>query len=162
MGQTVEYDPDSYVTADTAREAAKLLADYCTAADMEQSGRIVQKIQQVIAARGYDPSGDEMYGARVTYVDGEGDAYAGMVMEPHVTEMAAEQAYDPHKEEYVDPGDYPMGTVQLVYFPTGVPGDDMFFDRPDDLEVATSIPPATHPDDSHCYYPGWDHARENE
>lgn len=159
--QTIEYNEEAYVQRGDAQTAAKMLADYCDGNGMDVEARIVRSIQQVLAARGHTPdAGDEMYGARVTFVDDDGDAFAGFVMEPHVTELPAERAYDPNKDEYVDPGDYPMGTVQLVYFPGGVPGDDVFFDRPDDLEVATSVTPATHPEDTYCYFPGWDHARE--
>lgn len=158
--QTIEYDPEAYVRQGEAQTAAKMLAEYLNGNGMEPAGRIVQNIQQVVAARGYSPDSDEMYGARVTYVDDDGDAYAGFVMEPHVTEMPYEEAWDPHKEEYVDPADYPMGTVQIAYFPGGIPGEDMFFDRVDDLEAETSLPPATHPEDTWCYFPGWDYARE--
>lgn len=158
--QTIEYDPEAYVRRDDAQQAAKMLAEYCNGNGMEPAGRIVQNIQQVIAARGYSPDGDEMYGARVTYVDDDGEAYAAIVMDPHVTELPYEKCWDPHEEKYVDPADYPMGTVQLVYFKDGVPGDHVFFDRLSDLEVATSLPPATHPDDTWCYFPGWDYARK--
>ncbi len=161
QSQTIEYNPEAFVRQDDAQTAAKMLAEYLIGNGMEPAGRIVQNIQQVLSARGFKPGdGDEMYGARVTYVDDDGNAYAGIVMEPHVTEMPHEQAWDPHEEEYVDPADYPMGTVQIVYYPGGIPGDDVFFDRLDNLEVKTSLPPATHPDDTWCYFPGWDYARE--
>lgn len=159
--QTIEYNEEAYVRREDAQVAAKMLAEHCDGNGMEVEARIVKGIQQVLAARGHTPDdGFEMYGARVTFVDGDGDAYAALVMEPHVTEMTADKAYDPRKGEYVDPADYPLGTVQLVYYPGGIPGDDVFFDRLSDLEVETSITPATHPDDTWCYFPGWGHARE--
>jgi len=159
--QTIEYDPAAYVRKEDAQIAAKMLAEYLNGNSMEAAGRLVENIQQVVAARGWSPDTDDaMYGTQITFVDSDGEAYAGYVMEPHVTEMPVDEAWDPNKREYVDPADYPMGTVQLIYFPDGVPGDNMFFDRISDLEVKTSVSPATHPNDTFAYFPGWDYARE--
>jgi hypothetical protein len=164
--QTIEYNPESYVRRDDAQTAAKMLAEYLNGNGMETEGRIVENIQQVLAARGHEPDdGFDMYGERVTYVDADGAAFAGVVMEPNVTTIPADECWDPHKEAYVDPADYPLGTIQLIYFPGGLPGEDMFFDRIGDIEVETSVPPATHPDDTWCYFPGWEYAeklRKNE
>lgn len=160
--QTIEYNEEAYVRQDDAQTAARMLAEYLEGNNMEAEARIVNSIRQVLAARGHTPeTGDEMYGARVTYVDADGEAYAGVVMEPNVTEMTYDEVYDPNKDEFVDPADYPMGTVQLLYYPDGIPGEDVFFDRLSDLEVATSVTPATHPGDEFAYFPGWEYARES-
>jgi len=100
--------------------------------------------------------GDNMIGARVTFADSDGDAHRAIVLEPHVAEMGASKAYDPNRGEMVDPSTYPLGTVQLIYAPFGE--DGFFFDRPSDLEVATSVAPATSPDATYAYFAGWEYA----
>lgn len=104
--------------------------------------------------------GDNMIGARVTFVDDDGDAHRAIVLEPHVADMPADEAYDPHRDEMVDPSNYPLGTVQLIYAPFG--DDDFFFDRPSDLEVATSVAPAKSPDATYAYFAGWDYADRDD
>lgn len=106
--------------------------------------------------------GDNMVGARVTFVDDDGDAHRAIVIEPHVADMPADEAYDPHKGEMVDPSNYPLGTVQLIYGEGGDFGtDDYFFSSASrDLEVATSVTPARSPDATYAYFAGWDYADE--
>lgn len=119
----------------------------------------------------------EMMGARVTFIDGDGEPHKALVMEPHISESLSgmDEAYDPRKGEMVDPSEYPLGTVQLVYGSGGEFGEDgYFFDRlvsdspGRGLEVATSVTPATHPRQQYAYYAGWDYydelldAREGE
>lgn len=100
---------------------------------------------------------NNMVGARVTFVDKDGDAHRAIVIEPSVADMSVDEAWDPHRQEMVDPSTYPLGTVQLIYGSDGELGtDDYFFSRTDDLEVATSVIPAREPDSTYCYYVGWD------
>lgn len=110
---------------------------------------------------------DNMIGARVTFVDTDGDAHRAIVIEPEVASMGANEAYDPNRDEMVDPSNYPLGTVQLIYGHGGDFGtDDYFFDRLTSdtdgrgLEVATSVTPARSPDDTYAYFAGWDYADE--
>lgn len=107
---------------------------------------------------------DNMVGARVTYVDGDGDPHRAIVLEPEVSGMNADEAFDPNKGEMVDPSDYPMGTCQLVYGDGWELGtDEGFFDRLESdrdgrgLAIATSITPARSPDATYCYYAGWNY-----
>lgn len=107
---------------------------------------------------------DNMIGARVTFVDDDGDPHRAIVLEPEVAGMPASKAYDPHKDEMVDPSDYPMGTVQLIHGDGWEFGTDTgFFDRVESdtsgtgLAAATSVTPARSPDDTYCYFAGWDY-----
>jgi len=107
---------------------------------------------------------DNMVGARVTYVDGDGEPHRAIVLEPEVSGMNADEAYDPNRDEFVDPSDYPMGTCQLVHGDGWEFGtDDGFFDRLESdrdgrgLSIATSVTPARKPDTTYCYYAGWDY-----
>lgn len=162
--QTVEYNPETYVRDDDATEAAKMLQSYLERKGWEKMGRMVGNIRSIIASSAQDAdAGENMYGSRVTYVDEDENRHTAIVLEPNVTEMPYEKAYDPNKEEYVDPEDYPWGTVQLIYpsngkFSVHDTDDDngFFFDRMGVLESATSVPPAYGPDDTMCYFPGWE------
>lgn len=101
------------------------------------------------------------YGSRVTFVDSDGEAHTALVMEPEVASMSADEAWDPYQEKYVDPKTaYPLGTVQLVYTPEFDLSDGFNFDRISDLEVATSVAPAKEPEQTYCYYAGWEYALE--
>lgn len=99
-----------------------------------------------------------MIGARVTFVDRDGDPHRAVVLEPEVSDIPANEAFDPRKDEMVDPSEYPTGTVQLIYGDGGeFGGDDYFFDRASSLQVATSVMPAKSPDSTYCYFAGWDY-----
>jgi hypothetical protein len=158
--QMVEYDPDDYVRRDEAIEAANMLYAYLEGNGENEMAQVVGSIGSVLSARKMETN-NSMYGARVTFVDADGETHTGIVMEPHVTEVGHERCYDPHLGEYVEPSEYPLGTVQLVYTPEGHLSEDVFFDRLDTLEVATSVQPATGPEDVHCYYPGWSYADDS-
>jgi len=121
-------------------------------------------IQTVCRVRANEDIDDSTrYGSRVTYVDGNGDSHTGLVMEPEVGSMRADEAWDPYYEEYVNPDEaYPLGTVQLIYTPEFNLSEGFNFDRIDDIEVATSVAPAKGPDMTHCYYAGWHYAINNE
>lgn len=130
--------------------------------DRQQHPKLAQTIRavgRVWSIRTTDiVDGSNMVGAKVTYVDGDGELHRGVVIEPEVAGMSANEAYDPNRDEMVDPSEYPMGTVNLVYGKEDEIGEDEFyFSRFDDLEVATSITPARKPDTTYCYYAGWDY-----
>lgn len=107
---------------------------------------------------------DNMIGARVTFVDGDGDPHRAIVLEPEVSGIGTE-AYDPHRDEMVDPSEYPLGTVQLIRGDGWEFGDDYdgFFDRVQSehsgrgLKAETSVTPATSPDSTYCYFAGWEY-----
>lgn len=116
---------------------------------------------------------DNMIGARVSYVDSDGDAHRAIVLEPEVAGFGQE-CYDPQRDEMVDPSTYPIGTCQLIYADSEN-GDfgvgDYLFDRLESdhpnrgLKVATSVTPAAKPNSTYCYYAGWDYVdsqRESE
>jgi len=111
--------------------------------------------------------GDNMIGARVTFVDNDGDPHRGVVIEPEVSSMPGGEAYDPNRDEFVDPSDYPMGTVQLVRGDGWEFGIDGFFDRIKSekdgrgLRAETSVTPAREPDSAYCYFAGWDYFDEH-
>jgi len=122
----------------------------------------VQAVNRAYRVQSTDIVGDDrMLGARVSFVDTDGDAHRAIVMEPHVEELGTMEAYDPQRDEMVDPSTYPMGTVQLIHAEDGEFGDDdFFFDRPDDLAIKTSVTPAKGPDAKYTYFAGWDLADE--
>lgn len=106
---------------------------------------------------------DNMIGARVTFVDTDGDPHRAIVLEPEVSSIGG-KAYDPYKDEIVDPSEYPLGTVQLIRGDGWEFGTDTgFFDRVESqsqgrgLRAETSVTPATSPDDTYCYFAGWDY-----
>lgn len=119
----------------------------------------VQALNRAFQVRTSDlVGGDNMVGAKVTFVDTDGDLHRAIVVEPEVAGMSAAKAYDPHKDEMVDPSNYPMGTVNLVHAKEGsLGGDDSYFSRLDDLVMVTSVTPARKPDTTYCYYAGWDY-----
>jgi len=124
-------------------------------------GISLNKDDQVVAMDIVDDN--NMVGAKVTYVDDDGELHRGIVIEPHVSEMGADEAYDPHKDEMVDPSEYPMGTVNIIYGKDEEIGDDdSYFYKFDDMELVTSVYPARKPDVNFCYYAGWDYYNSQE
>ena len=128
----------------------------------DEMRRTIQAVNRAYRVQSTDIVGDDrMLGARVSFVDMDGDAHRAIVMEPHVEELGTTEAYDPRRDEMVDPSTYPMGTVQLIHAEDGEFGDDdFFFDRPDDLAIKTSVTPAKGPDARYAYFAGWDLADE--
>lgn len=119
---------------------------------------VLRAVRRAYRVKSTDLVGNmKMVGARVTFVDVDGEPHRALVMEPHVEEIQnADSLYDPRKDEYVDPSEYPTGTVQLIHGDGGEFGaDGFFFDRSDDIAVVTSVPPAREPDDTYCYHAGW-------
>lgn len=162
--------PDAISTHKDAADAAKALTEFF-ASDHGQTddtlASLANAIQSVCRARwqnrGPNLNDASRYGSRVTFIDRDGEAHTAIVMEPEVASMQSDEAWDPYREEYVDPQEaYPLGTVQLVYTPEYNLSDGFNFDRISDLEVATSVTPARKPDTSYCYYAGWDYALEQD
>lgn len=149
-------DGDYYIDKSVALTG---LAEAFSREGHPQLAQTIRAVNRVWNIRTTDiVGGNNMVGAKVTYVDGEGELHRGVVIEPEVSGMSANEAYDPNKGEMVDPSEYPMGTVNLVYGKEDEIGEDEFyFSRFDDLEVATSITPARKPDTTYCYYAGWDY-----
>jgi hypothetical protein len=161
--QTIEYNPEAYVRGEDAVVAAKMLYEYLDGNNYDRMAPIVHSISNILQSRYGDWDADEgMYGSRVTFVDTDGESHTAIVMEPNVSEMTHDRAWDPNREEYVDPEEYPWGTVQLVYTPYYDLSDGFNFDRKDDLKVATSVTPATEPEQCYAYYPGWDYALSDD
>jgi len=161
--QTIEYNPDAYVDHDDALAAARMLYEFLDGNNFKRMAPVVHSISTILQARYGDwDAGDNMYGSRVTFVDGDGEAHTAVVMEPQVSEMTYDEAWDPNREEYVSPEEYPWGTVQLVYTPDYDLSDGFNFDRKADLEVATSVTPATHPDATYAYFPGWSYVLDED
>lgn len=154
--------PDAIYTHDHAAEVARALGDHFEKREDRTLKRMANAIASVMEARD-DYEGDRgRYGSRVTFIDSDGDAHTAIVMEPEVGAISEPKAWDPYREEMVDPREaYPLGTVQLIYTPGFDLSDGFNFDRKSDLEVMTSVPPARTPEETHCYYPGWDFALEN-
>lgn len=136
--------------------------------DQMEMGRMADALRHVRRAyriRTSDLVGNEnMIGARVTYVDGEGEPHRGIVLEPEVSDIGGE-CWDPNKGETVDASEYPMGTVQLIRGDGWEFGsEDGFFDRLESdhpgrgIRAETSVTPATSPDDTYCYFAGWEYA----
>lgn len=152
-------DKDRIFTADQAAQTARSLADYFSGTGYQDDtlARMAGSMAAVLEARNNYETDTSRYGARVTFVDDDGERHTALVMEPAVTQHAGDEAWDPHQEKMVDPREeYPLGTVQLVYTPEfNLSSEDGFFDRISNLEVATSVTPASGPDDTYCYYSGW-------
>lgn len=157
--------PDSIGSHKDAADTALALVEYFnkdTGYEDHTLAQLSNSIQSVCRARwqnrGSKFSGRSRYGSRVTFVDGDGDAHTALVMEPEVSSMQSDEAWDPNKGEYVNPQEeYPLGTVQLIYTPDYNLSDGFNFDRLSDVEVATSVTPAKSPDGTYCYYPGWEY-----
>lgn len=128
----------------------------------EEMFMTMQALNRAYQVRTSDLVGDgNMVGAKVTFVDGDGDLHRAIVVEPEVSGMSAGKAYDPYRDEMVDPSNYPLGTVNLVYAKEGMlGGEDSYFSSLDDLEMSTSVTPARKPDTTYCYYAGWDYHDE--
>lgn len=168
-----EYDrielPDTISSHEQAADTALALVEYFDGDSGYQDDTLAllaNSIQAVCRARaqhrGHQLTDTTRYGARVTYVDDDGEAHTAIVMEPEVAAMTSNEAWDPYQEEYVNPQEeYPLGTVQLVYTPNYDLSDGFNFDRIDHLEVATSVMPAQEPDSTRCYYAGWEYALNN-
>lgn len=76
-----------------------------------------------------------------------------IVFEPEVSDAGYDEMWDPNREEYVTPNEYPMGTVNCV-----VPASqDRSFadDYVYDVDIHTSIYPADGEPSPHSYTPGW-------
>lgn len=78
-----------------------------------------------------------------------------IVVEPHIAEQPSNtEFWDPNREEYTTPDDYPMGTVNLV-----VPddkSDEFGQDYTYEMRVKTSVMPADGEPEPHEYTPGWE------
>lgn len=152
--------PDNLYTYGKAATACRALGDFFEQNGDSMLAQMADSMASVTEARHQYESDTSRYGARVTFVDDDGDAHTAIVLEPEVATMAADEAYDPYRDEMVDPREeYPLGTVQLVY-PTGDQTwpEDFVFSRTKDLEVATSVTPAKEPGQTYCYFSGWDYA----
>lgn len=151
--------PDAISTIDDVATVARAIGDYFGEND-DNLARMANAIASVAEARKDYDSDHSRYGARITFVDTEGDPHTAIVLEPEVAVLDAPEAWDPHRGEMVDPREaYPLGTVQCIYPSDGKQWTDgFFFDRLSGLETATSVQPATGPDDAYCYYPGWEYA----
>lgn len=161
--------PDAISTMDDAATCGLALTEYFDSESGYQDdtlANLANVIQSVCRARWQTrgPNLDEQtrYGSRVTFIDGDGEAHTALVMEPEVASMNADEAYDPYQDKMVDPkSEYPLGTVQLIYTPDYNLSEGFNFDRKSDIEVATSVAPASGPDAKYAYYAGWDYALEN-
>jgi hypothetical protein len=156
--------PDSISQHRDAADLAQALFEFFEGDD-RTLGMLANTIQSVCRARwdkrGHGTVDRTRYGSRVTFIDADGEAHTALVMEPDVASMSADEAWDPYHEEYVNPQTaYPLGTVQLVYTPDYNLSDGFNFDRLSGLEAATSVTPATNPDQTYCYYSGWSYALE--
>lgn len=107
---------------------------------------------------------DNMIGARVSFVDGDGVPHRAIVIEPEVSGTTG-PCYDPYRDAMVDPSDYPLGTVQLIRGDGWEFGtDEGFFDRLQSdsdgrgLVAETSVVPAKSPESTYCYFAGWEYA----
>jgi hypothetical protein len=154
--------PDRIYTSAHAADAALALTEFFEEDD-QTLARLANAIQSVCRAQASDLDDRSRYGARVTFVDEDGEAHTAIVLEPEVASMQTDRAWDPYHGEYVNPAEaYPLGTVQLIYTPEFALSDGFHFDRASDLAVATSVQPATSPDQTYCYYSGWSYALEGE
>lgn len=155
-------DKDHVYTYDQAAQTARALADYFARSGHQDETleRMANSMAAVLEARNNYETDTSRYGARVTFVDEDGEPHTALVMEPAVTMDGGSEAWDPHQEKMVDPREeYPLGTVQLIYTPEfDLSSEEGFFDRISNLEVATSVTPARGPDDTYCYYSDWEHA----
>lgn len=154
-----ELDGRSVALADEDDLLQSLIESFEYSTKTEAYADVLRHVKRAYRIRTTDLVGnDRMVGARVTFVDDDADPHRGIVIEPEVGSMSSNEAYDPRKDEMVDPSDYPLGTVQLIYGAGGEFGcDGYFFDRTAKLNVATSVQPATSPDDTYCYFAGWDY-----
>lgn len=77
-----------------------------------------------------------------------------IVVEPHIADQPSDTTFwDPHKQEYTTPDEYPMGTVNVV-----VPedtSDEFGRDYTYEMEVVTSVMPADGDPSVNSYTPGW-------
>lgn len=154
--------PDTISRYKDAALAARALGDFFDRRDDSTFEQMANAMASVLEARRRYENDSTRYGSRVTFVDDDGEAHTAIVLEPEVASMPAGEAYDPYRDEMVDPREsYPLGTVQLIY-PSGdeIWPDDFVFSRTDDIEPATSVEPASGPDGTHVYYPGWEYAHE--
>lgn len=88
-----------------------------------------------------------------------------IVVEPHVADQpTGTDFWDPNREEYTTPEDYPMGTVNLVV--PSDPDDEFGRDYTNEMAVETSVMPAdSEPGETpagHVYTPGWEPVAEEE
>lgn len=155
--------PDAIYTNEQAAQVARALCEFYEEAVDEPLARLANNIASVAQARSQDLGDTSRYGARVTFVDDDdGDPHTAIVLEPSVTSMQVDEAWDPYREEYVNPQEaYPLGTVQLIYPEEGQFTQDYFFDRLSGLACATSVTPASTPEQTHTYYAGWDYALDH-
>lgn len=78
----------------------------------------------------------------------------GIVFDPSVADAPVDEYWDPNREEYTTPDDYPMGTVNAI-----VPEreDERFGeDYVSSIEEVTSLTPADGEPQPYTYTPGWD------
>lgn len=157
-----ELDFDYTVDEDILLEA---LIEAFSKTGQEDFAEVLQVVRRAHRLKTEEFIGKEgAIGAQVTYIDGNGEPHRGIILEPEVSSMSANEAYDPNKDEMVDPSQYPAGTCQLIYgdgWDFGV--GDGFFDRLKSdhkgrgLEVATSVTPGTVKGQEYAYYAGWDY-----
>lgn len=77
-----------------------------------------------------------------------------LVFDPTIAEADGDVAYwDPNREEYTTPDEYPLGTVNVVV--AGEPDREFERDYTSDVEVHTSVVPADGEPTAHTYTPGW-------
>jgi len=155
--------PDRIHTTKDAADVALALVEYFDSDHGYQDdtlAHLANCIQSTCRARSDSFDHTSRYGSRVTFIDSDGEAHTAIVLEPEVASLHVEEAYDPYLDEYVNPQEaYPLGTVQLIYPSDGKQWTgDFFFDRKSNLDVATSVQPATKPGQTHVYYAGWDYA----
>lgn len=150
--------------SDPTDDHLEALIDHFDATDRPAFAESCRAIRRAFRIQTTDLVGaDNMIGARVTFVDTDGEPHRAIVLEPEVSGLHT-PAYDPHRDEMVDPSEYPMGTVQLIRGDGWEFGtDDGFFDRVESdhpgrgLRAETSVTPATSPDDTYCYFAGWEY-----
>jgi hypothetical protein len=149
--------PDIW-SSDQAEIHASALADYFEGEGDEQVAKMLHAVAGLASARFRDFSGDEaMYGARVTYIDTDSEPHAAIVIDPGVSTAGPGPLYDPTRDELVEPGSYPMGTVNLVYLKDGeFTEENPYCSRLNDLVMETSVTPLTPDSTTHVYYAGWD------
>jgi hypothetical protein len=158
---------DGHVDVDEDAVLGALIEDWDKRGTTKFSDAL-RHIRRAQAIRTTDLVGSQrMIGARVTYIDQDGEPHRGIVLEPEVDGIGG-QAYDPQKGELVDPSEYPLGTVQLVRGDGWEFGsEDGFFDRVQSdspgrgLKAETSVTPAASEDDTHVYFAGWGYYDEH-
>lgn len=103
----------------------------------------------------YGVGGDKRFKRRRLVPCEEYVGRRALVIEASIAEQPGDTTFwDPNREEYTSPDDYPMGTVNVVVpsDPWKVLGEDYV----SDLTIETSVTPADGGTNGHVYTPGWD------